>query len=101
MSGEFDPRLQRFHVLLKRALHRATVAEAAKQRPQKHSSTKNVSEDYANRLAEKHLYRQLLSDDRQDAMRFRWYFTHIKKDTPIDELRVWLDHKIIEEDRRA
>lgn len=95
-----DPRLDRLHHILKRALYRSEITKQAKERLRKNSAGKSVSEDYADRLAEKYLYRQLLSDARLDALRFRWYFTHIKKDTPLEELRCWIDHKIIEEDTR-
>lgn len=95
-----DPRLDRFHHILRRALHRAELTSLARQKIKKKSAEEEITEDYAERLAEKYKYRELLANDRQDAMRFRWYFTHIKRDTPLDELRAWLDHKIIEEDSR-
>lgn len=95
-----DPRMDRLHHILRKALHRSSLTQQAKKKLEEKSDAESVSEDYAKRLAEKHLYRQLLTDDRQDAMRFRWYFTRIKRDMPLDELRAWLDHKIIEEDSR-
>lgn len=93
-----DPRLDRFHNILRRALHRAELTQQVKLKVKKKSKEEETAEDYARRLAEKHLYRQLLEDDRQDAMRFRWYFTHINRSTPLDELRVWIDHKILKEE---
>lgn len=92
-----DARIDRLHQILRRALHRADLAKQVKQKVKKKDWDAEIAEDYADRLAEKHKYRVLLMDDRQDAMRFRWYFLHIKKDTPLDELRAWIDHKILED----
>jgi len=91
----------RLQIILKRALHRAALAREAKKKLKGKIQAEAIAEDYANRLAEKHLYRQLLSDERMDGLRFRWFFTRIQKDTSLDELRLWIDHKIIEEDSHA
>jgi hypothetical protein len=87
--------------VLDRALRRAALARDSKAALKRKSLAKTTSEDYAARLAEKHLYRGLLSDERFDGLRFRWYFTHIQTDIDLDQLRSWIDKKVVEEDRRA
>jgi hypothetical protein len=79
-------------------MQRANEVEEAKRARAGKSEAERIAEDYAKRLAEKALYRELLSQESQDGMRFRWYFTRIKKDTPLDELRVWIDAKINREE---
>lgn len=96
-----DPRIDRLHQIMRRALHRAELNAKVKKKVQAKDWDAAIAEDYADRLAEKYRFRELLAQDCQDAMRFRWYFTHIKRDTPLDELRAWLDHKILEEDKSA
>jgi|SRR5580700_523061 len=87
--------------ILDRALRRAALARDSKAALKRKSLAKSTSEDYAARLAEKHLYRGLLSDERFDGLRFRWYFSHIQTDIDLDQLRSWIDSKVVEEDRRA
>jgi len=87
----------RLQALLNRALHRAAVVKTAKAKLREKSEAERIAEDYGRRLAEKHLYRQLLNDERMDGLRFRWYFTHIEKSTGLDELRNWIDSKIAQE----
>lgn len=92
-----DARLDRLAFVLRRARHRAELAREARKKVRENSAEQKLADDYVDRLAEKHLYRELLLDFRMDALRFRWYFTQIKKDTPLDELRAWIDHKIAED----
>jgi hypothetical protein len=98
MPSTTDPRIDRLHHILRRALHRAELTHKAKKKLKQKTEAEMISEDYAKRLADKALYRRLLSDERFDGLRFRWFFQNIQKDTPLEELRVWIDSKIIEED---
>ena len=93
-----DFRLDRLNRILFRALHAADVAAEERRQAKQKSEADAIAEDYARRLAEKHLYRELLSGDPQDGMRFRWYFTHIKKDVELNELRDWIYRRIENDD---
>lgn len=89
--------LDRLQRVLSRALHRADLTRQAKKKLVQKTKEQIIAEDYAQRLAEKHLIRGLLSEERMDGLRFRWYFTHVNKDTPLDELRAWIDAKVLKE----
>ena len=97
MSEDSLERLQR---ILVRARHRAGLEAAARRALKQKRKAKTVAEDYADRLAEKALYRRLLEDFRLDGMRFQFYFTRISKDVDLTELRAWIDAKIAEETKR-
>ena len=56
-----------------------------------------ISEDYAGRLAEKAIFRNLLAEHRLDAERFVWYFTHIENQQSLDDVRRWIDGKLEKE----
>lgn len=71
-----------------------------------------LSEDYAERLAERATFRRLLSDESLDGVRFRWWFAQRKKDTStilsqadrlmsIEDFRKFIDSEIIKDEERA
>lgn len=80
--------------ILRRALYRADLVRRAKAVVRKKTEAELAAEHHINGLEKRRRLRALLADDGMDAMRFRWYFTRIKKDTPLDELRAWIDAKI-------
>lgn len=55
--------------------------------------TAQVAIDYAQRLAERAKFRRLLSDDRLDGERFRFYVEHFA-DSDLDTFRGWIDSKM-------
>lgn len=72
---------------------------------------RELSEDYAERLAEKATFRRLLSDEALDGVRFRWlwnaYFAYgapginqdvIDKIRTVDDLRKHIDSQIASEE---
>ena len=87
----------RLTAVLQRALKRAAEIRQAKAKAKVKSADLLIAEDYAHRLAEKSLYRRLLSDERLDGFRFRWYFTTVDKSLDLDQLREWIDSRIAEE----
>jgi hypothetical protein len=91
----------RLAAVLDRAKRRAALHQQTKRRLLGRRSDKSVSEDYAGRLAEKARFRELLTDQRLDGLRFRWYFEHIETSMPLEDLRSWIDSKIAKEDARA
>ena len=93
-----DPSLDRLSRVLDRALRRAYLTKQARAKLVRRSKEQEIADDYAKRLAEKYLYRSLLSEERFDGLRFRWYFQHVQKDVPLDELRAWIDKKVVEDD---
>jgi hypothetical protein len=66
-------------------------------------SREEVSQDYAERLAEKAVFRRLLSDEALDGVRFRWLFSnemiprYTDERTSLDSFRKWIDSMIAEE----
>jgi hypothetical protein len=84
--------------LLDRALARSAAIDRSRAAARGKTEEEKIAEDYAKRLAEKATFRRLLSDESQDGMRFRWYFTRINKSTPLDELRAWIDGRIDRDD---
>ncbi len=92
-----DPSLDRLSFILKRALHRASITKQARAKLVRRSKDREIADDYARRLAEKYLYRNLLSEERFDGLRFRWYFSNVQKDIPLDELRAWIDKKVVDD----
>lgn len=98
--------LDKLQSVLARAQKAASLAQQAvlKERLRKKFArqaiqNREVSEDYAQRLQDRSIYRGLLADDRLDAGRFRWYFTQIENTIPLDQLRHWIDSKMIKEQR--
>jgi len=87
--------------ILARAKHRADIETSAKKRARTRRTAESAADEHAARLAKQHRIRQLLADDRFDGMRFRWFFTRVQKDIPLDQLRGWVDSKIREEEERA
>ena len=68
-----------------------------------------LSEDYAERLAEKATFRRLLSDEALDGVRFRWLIKNRQRwndiglDTSIytfDQMRTFIDRQIAAEDSK-
>ena len=65
-----------------------------------------VSQDYAERLAEKATFRRLLSDEALDGVRFRWLWKHWERlrhndFSNIEALRAWVDWNIaLEEEKK-
>ena len=59
-----------------------------------------IAEDYAQRLAERARFRRLLADEAQDGLRFRWYFEHIENSIPLDQLRSWIDAKMLQSEAK-
>lgn len=69
--------------------------------------TRAVSEDYASRLAERAVFRRLLSDEALDGVRFRFLFTrylsfpksgHIGTFQDLDSMRKYIDQEISREE---
>lgn len=87
--------------VLSRALRRAEAKEAAEKKLREKAQATRISEDYARRLIDKATFRRLLSDERMDGLRFRWYVSNVMKNMDMDQLRLWIDAKIAEEDSRA
>lgn len=84
---------------LLRVLNRAKARAAEISREQSvaagKASDSAIAADFAARLAEKARFRTLLSDDRLDAERFRYYFTHIHDGTEtLDSFRRWIDGRM-------
>jgi len=87
--------LDRLTHVLKRAREAAHRAERRTALQAQRESERLIAEDYArNRLAERAKFRRLLSDELQDGLRFRWYFTQIEDSIPLDQLRKWIDGKM-------
>lgn len=81
--------------LLSRAKARAYEVEKQKLLVSSTASDSAIAADFAARLAEKARFRTLLSDDRLDAERFRYYFTHIHDGTEtLDSFRRWIDGRM-------
>lgn len=94
-----DPRLDRLQVIFRRALARVALIEQGKKALKTKNSLREISEDYAGRLADKGRFRALLSDESQDGLRFRFYFQYIEPSTGLEQLRAWIDDKMEEADR--
>ena len=92
-----DPALDRLTRILVRAKHRAALLASTRTKAKKKSKDREVAEDYADRLAEKARFRELLEDVRLDGLRFRWYF----KGANLAELREMIDNEIAKETERA
>lgn len=60
---------------------------------QRARSAEAISEDYAKRLQDRARFRALLSDDRLDGERFRWYCQHFT-DGDLNSMRVWIDERM-------
>lgn len=63
------------------------------------------TQDYAQRLAEKALYRRLLANEELDGARFRWLYKHSlggsDRHRGIDDWRAWIDSIMLDEAPRA
>jgi hypothetical protein len=102
-ANEFDD----LEDMLLSSLAHATRMRAANKARREARSHSEVSQDYAERLAEKATFRRLLSDEALDGVRFRWLWAHWDttndsqvKWVPIDALRAWIDAQIGKEERK-
>lgn len=101
MDSQSNNGLSRLQVILTRAKRAAALTKTARQKLRAANRDRKVSEDYADRLAEKAKFRKLLTDEQMDGWRFRWYFTHVQKDLPLEQLREWIDAKVATEEEAA
>lgn len=101
MNTPADDRLLRLKQILVRAKRNAALTAEAKRKLKAANRDKSVAEDYADRLAERAKFRELLSQERMDGWRFRWYFTNIQTDHSLEELRAWIDSKVAAEEKAA
>ena len=60
--------------LLRSALRTVNNAKNLRKAQEEHKTARDISEDYAERLAEKATFRRLLSDEALDGVRFRFLF---------------------------
>jgi hypothetical protein len=100
---EFDE-LSRF---LSEAQRRADSLKMRARYKEARQQNLSVSEDYAERLAEKAVFRRLLSDEALDGVRFRWLLARNRVllgthdcDT-LDQIRKWIDSEISENENRG
>jgi hypothetical protein len=84
-------------------------AEKMRERSALHKVEKtvqNLSEDYAERLAEKAIFRRLLADEALDGVRFRWLWQNpqswdlIRELKHLDAVRAYIDSRIAAEEGR-
>jgi hypothetical protein len=82
------------------ALLKDITHESAKRSPEaEHQRDLGISQDYANRLAERATFRRLLASDQLDATRFRWWFTqpHSRCQYDLDGWRERIDKQMLKE----
>jgi hypothetical protein len=94
---EFDGELDDLEDLLSSAVQHANRLRARVAIKRVQRSATEVSQDYAERLAEKATFRRLLSDEALDGVRFRWLFEHTTAQLDfkdIDALRKFIDAAI-------
>src|SRR5271169_6735084 len=72
MSDDFDGELDDLEDLLSSAVQHANRLRARVAVKRVQRTAREVSQDYAERLAEKAVFRRLLSDEALDGVRFRW-----------------------------
>lgn len=90
--------------LLRSALRTVNNTKNLRRAKEEHKTARDISEDYAARLAEKATFRRLLSDEALDGVRFRWLFVHRDKwplvimNPSLDQTRKWIDGAIQKED---
>jgi hypothetical protein len=101
--------------LLRQSLARADRIRRRSKETRSARSSGEVSQDYAERLAEKAIFRRLLSSEAMDGLRFRWlvkfvkeaaiygqdWITFSKEFENIDSLRKWIDDSIAKEERAS
>jgi hypothetical protein len=106
MSDNIDIDLDCLEALLTQAKVHSARLKSARERRIAQAKGFDISEDYAERLAEKATFRRLLSDEALDGVRFRWLWKHWERlrhndFTNIEALRVWVDKNIaLEEEKK-
>ena len=106
MSDNIDTDLDCLEALLTQAKVHSARLKSARERRIAQAKGFDISEDYAERLAEKTTFRRLLSDEALDGVRFRWLWKHWERlrhndFTNIEALRVWVDKNIaLEEEKK-
>lgn len=81
-----------------------TTHEAAKlSADQEHQAALGLSQDYANRLAERSTFRRLLASDELDAARFRFWFRqpHSACQYDLDGWRERIDKQMVKEPKHG
>lgn len=88
---------------LDRFLDEVTHESAKRSADQERQTALGLSQDYANRLAERALFRGLLADDRLDAARFRFWFTRPfnVEHYSLDGWRERIDAQMLKEERNV
>jgi hypothetical protein len=82
MSEIFDDDFEDLEDLLSSAVRRAKRIQRQVSVRRTQRSATEVSQDYAERLAEKAMFRRLLSDEALDGVRFRWLYTALDANPP-------------------
>lgn len=106
MSDNIDIDLDCLEALLTQAKVHSARLKSARERRIAQAKGFDISEDYAERLAEKATFRRLLSDEGLDGVRFRWLWKHWERlrhndFSNIEALRVWVDKNIaLEEEKK-
>ncbi len=113
MSDDFDGELDDLEDLLSSAVQHANRLRARVAVKRVQRTAQEVSQDYAERLAEKAVFRRLLSDEALDGVRFRWLCNHRLMDgsvafldsnhnilsfQEIDKFRKYIDNEIVKEE---
>lgn len=106
MSDDFEE----LEKLLSQSLAHTNRMRRAAEESKSAKSRTEVSQDYAERLAEKAVFRRLLSDEALDGIRFRFLFQkgipHVwamwveQPGFSLDLFRKYLDAQIVEEERK-
>lgn len=80
-------------------LSKVTHEDAKRSISSDRQAALGTSADYAARLAEKALFRRLLTSDELDASRFRWWFTqpHNREAYDLDGWRRRIDSQMLKE----
>jgi hypothetical protein len=109
VTDPFDNELDDLEDLLSSAVQHANRLrrQVAIKRTQRTAT--EVSQDYAERLAEKATFRRLLSDEALDGVRFRWWFEQCRTKgmfvmpdgTTLDKFREDIDRFIAKESERG